>query len=100
MENIPNSPKTNLSYQLFLYREELRKRNSQYLRLSKKKFEITDELITQKVSNLNECTPEDIKTINQELEFKRKLKLEIYRTRKLMNLGMKNVGPNTPSTEL
>jgi len=44
--------KPTVSYHLFLYREELARRNARQLRLSRTKIEITDELISKTVKNI------------------------------------------------
>ncbi|XP_017840049.1 uncharacterized protein LOC108597944, partial [Drosophila busckii] len=75
--------KPTVSYHLFLYREELARRNARQLRLSRTKIEITDELISSTVRNLKTCSIEDLKAVNRELVFKRKLRRNVSKLKKI-----------------
>ncbi|XP_065361819.1 uncharacterized protein LOC135955396 [Calliphora vicina] len=93
--------KTTFNYILFLYREELRRTESRFIRLTKTKISLTDKLISKSVRKLEKCSIEDLKAINSEIEFKKQLKNDIKRSRELEKLGLKNVNPNKlPSTDL
>ncbi|XP_013115157.1 uncharacterized protein LOC106092778 [Stomoxys calcitrans] len=92
--------KSSISYTLFLYREELKRRQVSFKRLSRTKISLTDKLITKSVRNLEKCTTEDLRAINQELLFKKKLKHQIKRIYNLEKLGIRNANPNLESTEL
>ncbi|XP_064539294.1 uncharacterized protein LOC135429049 [Drosophila montana] len=74
--------KPTVSYHLFLYRVELARRNARQLRLSRTKIEITDELISRTVRNLKSCSMDDLKAVNRELLFKRKLRHNVSKLRK------------------
>ncbi|EDW58258.1 uncharacterized protein [Drosophila virilis] len=74
--------KPTVSYHLFLYREELARRNARQLRLSRTKIEITDELISRTVRNIKSCSMDDLKAVNRELMFKRKLRHNVSKLRK------------------
>ncbi|XP_030566889.1 uncharacterized protein LOC115766942 [Drosophila novamexicana] len=74
--------KPTVSYHLFLYREELARRNARQLRLSRTKIEITDELISRTVRNIKSCSMDDLKAVNRELIFKRKLRHNVSKLRK------------------
>ncbi|XP_061400292.1 uncharacterized protein LOC133336014 [Musca vetustissima] len=89
-----------ISYTLFLYREELKRTKASFKRLNRTKISLTDKLISKSVRNLEKCSTEDLRVINRELLFKKKLKYQMQRIRQLEKLGMRNVNPNTPSTEL
>ncbi|KNC20656.1 hypothetical protein FF38_04814 [Lucilia cuprina] len=94
------SRKPTVSYTLFMYREELKRREARYLRLNKTKIVLTSELISKSVRNFKHCTAEDLKAITREMFFKKKLKKQIVRIQKLQNLGIDNANPNAQSTEL
>ncbi|XP_017028412.1 uncharacterized protein [Drosophila kikkawai] len=78
MENV----KPTVTYHLFLYRSELARRNARQLRLSRTKIEITDELISKTVRNLKTCSMDDLKAVNRELLFKRKLRHNVSKLKK------------------
>ncbi|KAH8410697.1 hypothetical protein KR222_006648 [Zaprionus bogoriensis] len=82
MEQDGKLTKPTVSYHLFLYREELSRRNARQLRLSRTKIEITDELISRTVRNIKTCSMDDLKAINRELQFKRKLRSNVSKLRK------------------
>ncbi|KAH8295768.1 hypothetical protein KR018_008265 [Drosophila ironensis] len=71
-----------VSYHLFMYRVELARRNARLLRLSRTKIEITDELISKTVRNLKTCSMDDLKAVNRELLFKRKLRNNVSKLKK------------------
>ncbi|KAL7734249.1 hypothetical protein ACLKA6_011916 [Drosophila palustris] len=79
--------KPTVSYHLFLYREELARRNARQLRLSRTKIEITDELISRTVKNIKTCSMDDLKAVNRELIFKRKLRRNVSKLRKEAKLA-------------
>ncbi|XP_034656005.1 uncharacterized protein LOC117893484 [Drosophila subobscura] len=74
--------KPTVTYHLFLYRAELARRNARQLRLSRTKIEITDELISETVRNLKTCSMDDLKAVNRELLFKRKLRHNVSKLNK------------------
>ncbi|EDV39008.1 uncharacterized protein Dana_GF25089 [Drosophila ananassae] len=90
----------NVGYHLYLYRQQLSRKNVEYMRLSKAKYVITDTLLAKTVRNLKGCSVEDLKTVNNQIVFRHKLKNQILRLRKLRNLGIKNANPQMESTEL
>lgn len=89
-----------VTYTLFLYRLELRRAKMHYKRLNRTKLTLTDGLITKSFRNLKNCSSDDLQAITREINFKRKLKSQLLRIRKLEKLGMKNINPNAQSTEL
>lgn len=91
---------TSVSYTLFLYREELSRRNTRYMRLSKTKICLTDGLISKTIRNIPQCSVEDLKACSREMQFKNKLKQQIHRLKRLQELGVKNASPNLISTDL
>ncbi|KAM7355815.1 uncharacterized protein ACRADG_001763 [Cochliomyia hominivorax] len=93
--------KSTVSYTLFLYREELRRSQTRFVSLSRTKISLTDKLISKSVRNLEKCSMEDLRAINREILFKKKLKYQMQRVKQLEKLGMKNVNPDKlPTTEL
>ncbi|XP_034656004.1 uncharacterized protein LOC117893483 [Drosophila subobscura] len=90
----------NVGYHLYLYRQQLARRNVEYMRLSKAKYCITDTLLTKTVRNLKACSVDELKTVNNQIVFRHKLKHQIRRLRKLQFLGIKNANPKMESTEL
>ncbi|EDW17572.1 uncharacterized protein Dmoj_GI12748 [Drosophila mojavensis] len=89
-----------VGYHLYLYREQLARKNVEYMRLSKAKYFITETLLAKTVRNLKACSLDELKTVNNQIVFKHKLKHQIYRLRKLQNLGIRNANPQMESTEL
>ncbi|KAH8379449.1 hypothetical protein KR009_005082 [Drosophila setifemur] len=79
---LDKSLKPTVTYHLFMYRVELARRNARQLRLSRTKIEITDELISKTVRNLKTCSMDDLKAVNRELQFKRKLRSNVSKLRK------------------
>ncbi|BFF98158.1 uncharacterized N-acetyltransferase [Drosophila madeirensis] len=90
----------NVGYHLYLYRQQLARRNVEYMRLSKAKYCITDTLLNKTVRNLKACSVDELKTVNNQIVFRHKLKHQIRRLRKLQFLGIKNANPKMESTEL
>ncbi|XP_075164693.1 uncharacterized protein LOC142237208 [Haematobia irritans] len=100
MAQMGEKTKASIIYTLFLYREELKRRSVSFKRLSRTKISLTDKLITKSVRNLEECTTDDLRAINRELLFKKKLKHQVKRIQHLEKLGIRNANPNLQSTEL
>ena len=82
-----NKKSKNLSYTLFLYREELRRRNSQFMRLSKTKISLTDGLISKTLKQLPSCSAEQLQHVNREMAFKQKLKYKMQKLKTLQRSG-------------
>lgn len=89
-----------VGYHLYLYREQLARRKVEYMRLSKAKYFITETLLAKNWRNLKGCSADDLKTVNNQIVFKHKLRHQIHRLRKLQNLGIRNANPHMESTEL
>lgn len=89
-----------VGYHLYLYREQLSRRKVEYIRLSKAKYFITETLLAKTVRNLKGCSIDDLKTVNNQIVFKHKLRHQIHRLRKLQSLGIRNANPHMESTEL
>lgn len=68
-----------ISYTLFLYREQLKRGKASMRHLNRTKISLTDKLISKSVRNLEQCTTEDLRTINRELLFKKKLKYQMQK---------------------
>ncbi|KAH8295770.1 hypothetical protein KR018_008266 [Drosophila ironensis] len=90
----------NVGYHLYVYRQQLSRKNVEYMRLSKAKYVITDTLLAKTVRNLKGCSVDDLKTVNNQIQFRHKLRNQIQRLRKLRSLGIKNANPQMESTEL
>ncbi|EDW73532.1 uncharacterized protein Dwil_GK16597 [Drosophila willistoni] len=82
MEHDMRLAKPTVTYHLFMYRAELARRNARQLRLSRTKIEITDELISKTVKNIKTCSMDDLKAVNRELIFKKKLRNNVSRLNK------------------
>ncbi|XP_073841190.1 uncharacterized protein [Musca autumnalis] len=95
-----SSSKASVTYTLFLYREELQRREVRHLNLNKTKFLLTDELISNGVRNLKDCSKSDLRAISRELMFKKKLQRNIRRIHKLQKLGIQNADPKSQTTKL
>ncbi|XP_046808709.1 uncharacterized protein LOC111687570 [Lucilia cuprina] len=72
-------PQLGVSYMLYLHREELRKRKSSCMRISRTKFQLTHELITKTVKNIHKCSPDDLQILSRETIFKKNLRRQIAR---------------------
>lgn len=94
----PQNETTSISYMLFLYREELRRFNARFLKLSTMKIDITQELISKTVQNIAQCSVEDLEYLSREMVFKRKLRNQVQRMKKLQMLGIRNPDPKTLSS--
>lgn len=93
-------PPPSVGYHLYLYREQLSRRKVEYIRLSKAKYFITETLLAETVRNLKGCSVDDLRTVNNQIVFKHKLRHQIHRLRKLQSLGIRNANPHMESTEL
>ncbi|KAH8339331.1 hypothetical protein KR074_012088, partial [Drosophila pseudoananassae] len=81
----------NFSYQLFLYRQELRRAHSDfsYLRLSKAKITLTSQLIARNlVSGKPISTVEELKELSREVQFKKRLAHQVERLQQFRQLGL------------
>ncbi|XP_030387486.1 uncharacterized protein LOC115634075 [Scaptodrosophila lebanonensis] len=90
-------------YQLFLYRQELRRANTDYsyLRLSRAKIMLTSELIAKNVntgSKLNSL--DDLKMLSREVQFKKRLCTQVERLEQFRELGLTDVVLNGKRTAL
>ncbi|XP_017100185.2 uncharacterized protein SNCF [Drosophila bipectinata] len=81
----------NFSYQLFLYRQELRRAHSDfsYLRLSKAKINLTSQLIARNlVYGKPMSTVEELKELSREVQFKKRLAHQVERLQQFRQLGL------------
>lgn len=92
--------KPNVNYTLFLYREELQRTNKRYLELSNTKILLTDGLISKTARSVSRWRMRELKHLGREIIFKKKLKHQVKRLKKLQELGINNPNPNAMSTEL
>ncbi|KAM8708185.1 hypothetical protein ACLKA7_015196 [Drosophila subpalustris] len=90
-------------YQLFLYRNELRKSDADfsYLRLSRAKIMLTAQLIAKNIGNCNKlCTVDDLKMLSREVQFKKRLCNQVERLEQFQELGLTDVVLNGKRTVL
>ncbi|KAH8413282.1 hypothetical protein KR009_009607 [Drosophila setifemur] len=87
---LPSLP--SLHYTLFAYREELRRRNTPFMKMSTIKLHLTDNLILQTIKNIRQYDTIEIMNLNREITFKRRLTKQMHKVRKLEKLGL-NVDP-------
>ncbi|KAH8293761.1 hypothetical protein KR054_003943 [Drosophila jambulina] len=82
----------NFPYQLFLYRQELKRANSadfSYLRLSKAKIMLTSELIAKKMGTCNPLSSVDeLKELSREVQFQKRLCNQVERLQQFRQLGL------------
>ncbi|XP_068149035.1 uncharacterized protein [Drosophila tropicalis] len=89
-----SSSYSSTAYALFLHREELRRRQRQYARVSKTKIQLTSELISLIKQRLTTCSYEDLQILNREKQFKRDLQQQLkhrYKQLKAIAKGKKQV---------
>nr|NP_001097507.1 uncharacterized protein Dmel_CG34266 [Drosophila melanogaster]ABW08466.1 uncharacterized protein Dmel_CG34266 [Drosophila melanogaster] len=73
-----------VAYALFLHRQELRRRQMLYVKVSKTKILLTKELIAEQRQRLANCSPEDLQILNRETQFKRQLQQKLkHRSKQL-----------------
>ncbi|XP_017139037.1 uncharacterized protein LOC108153497 [Drosophila miranda] len=85
------APKINFSYQLFLYRQELKRASADfsYLRLSRAKIMLTKELIAKKIGSCDQMSSvDDLKMLSREVQFKKRLTSQVERLEEFKNLGL------------
>lgn len=83
---LPSLP--SLHYTLFAYREELRRRDAPFMKMSTIKLHLTDNLILQTIKNIRQYDTIEIMNLNQEINFKRRLTKQMRKVRKLEKLGL------------
>ncbi|EDW11327.1 uncharacterized protein LOC6575881 [Drosophila mojavensis] len=83
---LPQLP--SLPYTLFAYREELRRRDAPFMKMSTIKLHLTDNLILQTIKNIRQLDTIEIMNLNREIVFKRKLTKQMHKVRKLEKLGL------------
>ncbi|XP_020817915.1 uncharacterized protein LOC110191398 [Drosophila serrata] len=81
----------NFPYQLFLYRQELKRANADfsYLRLSRAKIVLTSELIAKKMGSCNPLSSVDeLKELSREVQFQKRLCHQVERLQQFRQLGL------------
>ncbi|XP_054086141.1 uncharacterized protein LOC105216308 [Zeugodacus cucurbitae] len=87
--NVNNSKsKSSVHYQLFMYQEELRRRNTRGLSVAKSKISLTESLIHENMQNLHNRSDDDLRIICREMSFKKHLQKQVSRCSKLIKLAM------------
>lgn len=99
-ERSTSSSYYSLPYTIFMYKEELRKRDTHFIKLSKVKIYLTDNLISNTIRNINKYDVEEVMNINQQMLFKKRLHTKMHKIRKLEKLGVKDIDPNYISDEM
>ncbi|KAI8125849.1 hypothetical protein FF38_07977 [Lucilia cuprina] len=89
-----------IPYTIFMYKEELRKKDHEFMRMSKVKLYLTDNLISNTIRNIGQYDITEVMNINQQMMFKKRLHTKMHKIRKLEKLGVKNIDPNYISDEL
>lgn len=89
-----------LPYTIFMYKEELRKGTSEFMRLSKVKLHLTDNLISNTIRNITKYDVSEVININEQMMFKKRLYSKMHKIRKLEKMGIKHIDPNQISEEL
>lgn len=93
----------NFPYQLFLYRQELRRASADfsYLRLSKAKIMLTSELIAKKMGSCNPlCSLDELKELSREVQFQKRLCHQVERLQQFRQLGLTEMILNGKRTTL
>ncbi|EDV51664.1 uncharacterized protein LOC6544958 [Drosophila erecta] len=81
----------NFPYQLFLYRQELKRASADfsYLRLSKAKIVLTSQLIAKKMGSCNpNCSVDELKELSREVQFQKRLCHQVERLQQFRQLGL------------
>ncbi|KAH8386060.1 hypothetical protein KR200_008351 [Drosophila serrata] len=81
----------NFPYQLFLYRQELKRASADfsYLRLSRAKIVLTSELIAKKMGSCNPLSSVDeLKELSREVQFQKRLCHQVERLQQFRQLGL------------
>lgn len=101
-ERVSNSSSSFLSipYTIFMYKEELRKRDNHFIKLSKVKIYLTDNLISNTIRNISQYDVAEVMNINQQMMFKKRLCKKIYKISKLEKLGVKDIDPSRISDDI
>ncbi|EDW73219.1 uncharacterized protein Dwil_GK17439 [Drosophila willistoni] len=90
-------------YQLFLYRQELRRSSSDfsYLRLSRAKIMLTSKLIANNINTYNQMSSvDDLKVLSREVQFKKRLCNQVERLEQFKELGLTEMIMNGKKTVL
>ncbi|XP_017128085.1 uncharacterized protein LOC108146573 [Drosophila elegans] len=93
----------NFPYQLFLYRQELRRSSTDfsYLRLSKAKIVLTSQLIAKKMGTCNPLSSvEELKELSREVQFQKRLCHQVERLQQFRQLGLTEMILNGKKTIL
>ncbi|XP_065356024.1 uncharacterized protein LOC135950407 [Calliphora vicina] len=90
-----------LPYMIYRYKEELRKPDDKpFMRLSKVKVLLTDNMITNTIRNIGQYDVMEIMNLNEQLQFKKRLQTKMHKIRKLEKMGVKDIDPNNISDEM
>ncbi|XP_036671355.1 uncharacterized protein SNCF [Drosophila suzukii] len=98
-----NAATVNFPYQLFLYRQELKRSSADfsYLRLSKAKIVLTSQLIAKRMAS---CSPmssvEELKELSREVQFQKRLCHQVERLQQFRQLGLTEMILNGKKTTL
>lgn len=91
------------AYQLYMYRQELRRPSSEfsYLRRSRAKIVLTAQLIAQNIGQFNNlCSVDDLKMLSREVQFKKRLCNQVQRLEQFRELGLTEMVLNGKKTPL
>lgn len=91
------------AYQLYMYRQELKRPSSEfsYLRRSRAKIVLTAQLIAQNIGQFNKlCSVDDLKMLSREVQFKKRLCNQVERLEQFRQLGLTEMVLNGKKTPL
>ncbi|XP_061392934.1 uncharacterized protein LOC133328381 [Musca vetustissima] len=94
-----SSSNYSIPYTIFIYRQELRKGRDEFMRLSKVKLHLTDNLIVNTIQNITKYDVAEVININEQMQYKKRLFSKMYKIRKLEKMGLKHIDPNQISDE-
>ncbi|XP_005191334.2 uncharacterized protein LOC101888853 [Musca domestica] len=94
-----SSSNYSIPYTIFIYRQELRKGRDEFMRLSKVKLHLTDNLIVNTIQNITKYDVAEVININEQMQYKKRLFSKMYKIRKLEKMGLKHIDPNQISDD-
>ncbi|XP_016955191.1 uncharacterized protein LOC108028061 [Drosophila biarmipes] len=98
-----NAAAVNFPYQLFLYRQELKRASTDfsYLRLSKAKILLTSQLIAKRMGSCHPMSSvEELKELSREVQFQKRLCHQVERLQQFRQLGLTEMILNGKKTTL
>lgn len=75
-----------MSYILFVYQEELRRKKARVIRLSKQKLQLTEKLVMRNSSEINNYSEDELENFAREILYKEKLEQRMERIEALRKI--------------